>query len=899
VDIGSKTDAGSSMSGSYRVSIKQMKAHDVLYRNASWNKQQERPNRGVSPLYELSEKYGKSVQGKESPGSITGSSLGDPHGPSPNTRAASSPSWGDFSTYQGISYEDSGFTPPDVAMCVGDGWVIQVTNGAVKFTSSIDMTQPSWSTITSLSSFFYSTGWFVFDPICIYDGDTGRFFVAASANLTGANPIQSRLLIATNQVRGSLRSWYVYYWDTQTDGYDCVDGSRCFEDYPQLGLDRYGFYITTNVFYAYPSRFVYARVWAFSKHSMDTVRSGGFTAWWWIVRNAFGIRASITAIGGSHYTARGGAVFLAYNDGANFRMGALVNTASLDYSSVAVTIRWAGALAMSSYSGPVSVNQRVVTTDSSGGNCYASYRDGNIKSLDARDSRLTQMYWSGAVGRLITSFMIDFGGGNNAIRYVIAVPSIDEYNNVGGYLYKQWNLYSGSRSLFYPSIAVSRTGRGLLLFSVMGFDLYPSAAVWPFNWDGEIASTFYYIGYGAGYYYSTEDSPARWGDYQTVAIEDSGTVWAAGEFVGYRTSSACTDKAWTVALNRVSWEREYQVSTYARSHNTGMSLSCNWATAYGSGYYDYIAIMPPDVDWLSGSAVLSSPYLAYQYASVYYVYAGYGSGWLPQGEYVCRYMSYDYSVYGYRSRAVSAPFTVENVAYAPGRIRAAIDYAYGGLFVAYYDTTSYNSGNCGPTNDGIDKIASDDSVQFGTICSLAAIFQGEWIKYKIYFSYSTHYRITLRASAYCPAVRTCFGARHLSITFPGIGTVNVVLSRGSANTWANTVVTTPFVISTGYHFMTLNFNADYLQVNYLDFEQYTPPSPTRRLRTPTKRRVTATVKGRATPTKKRALTTPRRATPTKRRATPSKRRATPSKRRATPTKRRATPTKRRTPTRRL
>src|SRR4029079_11526519 len=114
----------------------------------------------------------------------------------------------------------------------------------------------------------------MFDTSCLYDATTNRWFVT-SANLdedpvtgdfTGANQVW----IAVSETGDPLGAWRIWSIDTTNNGlngtpdHGCLDAA-CFGDYPQIGMDANGFYITTNEFEFFGDGFNGAQVYALSK----------------------------------------------------------------------------------------------------------------------------------------------------------------------------------------------------------------------------------------------------------------------------------------------------------------------------------------------------------------------------------------------------------------------------------------------------------------------------------------------------------------------------------------------------------------------------------------------------------------------------------------------------------
>jgi len=190
--------------------------------------------------------------------------------------------------------------PPDQGMCVGNGYVVEVVNDVFNVFNASGVSQLPDNTSTNivsghprnvnhaidLNSFFsYPAainrsiapgnpgrfGQFVTDPSCLYDAATQRFFVIAltleTNSTTGGFTTVNHLDIAVSQTSNPTGGWNIYHVDVTNDGTN-TGGSNpgpYLGDYPHIGADANGFYITTN---AYPwccNGFSGAQIYAFSK----------------------------------------------------------------------------------------------------------------------------------------------------------------------------------------------------------------------------------------------------------------------------------------------------------------------------------------------------------------------------------------------------------------------------------------------------------------------------------------------------------------------------------------------------------------------------------------------------------------------------------------------------------
>src|SRR5256714_2138767 len=185
--------------------------------------------------------------------------------------------------------------PPDQGMCAGNGYVLEAVNDVLNvFDATTGASVLPDNTATNivagfprnvnhavdLNSFYgyppainRSTGvrgQFVTDPSCIYDAATQRFFVVVltlNTNPNGSFTLVNHLDIAVSQTSNPTGGWNIYHTDVTNDGGNTggVNPGPYLGDYPHIGADANGFYITTN---AYPwccNGFSGAQIYAFSK----------------------------------------------------------------------------------------------------------------------------------------------------------------------------------------------------------------------------------------------------------------------------------------------------------------------------------------------------------------------------------------------------------------------------------------------------------------------------------------------------------------------------------------------------------------------------------------------------------------------------------------------------------
>jgi hypothetical protein len=502
--------------------------------------------------------------------------------------------------------------PPDQGMCVGNGYVIEAVNDVLNVYNTYGQSVLPDNTATNfvggfprnvnhavdLNSFFgyapainRTTGvraQFVTDPSCLYDAATQRFFVTVltlETNPNGSFTLVNHLDTAVSQTSDPTGLWTIYRVDVTNDGTNTggVNPGPYLGDYPHIGADANGFYITTN---AYPwccNGFSGAQIYAFSKAQMaagaanvtmvhlDT--SGlvnvpsdagstqpGFTVWpaqsagpssgnteFFLSSNAADEATHPVAGTGGNYTSNQIIVWTLKNTGS------LNSTApSLSLSNKVLSVNqyaippkqkqpgW-GALATTAAPQGYCINDTTTTTIAGAG-CWRLLFGGQpahnevISTPDSNDTRMQQvMYANGKLwGALDTAVNPDGGPQRAGIAWFIINPNAGKVD-LQGY------LGATGYDFTYPAIGVTQSGRGVMAFTASGDNTNPSAAyaaidakvgvsVWDIIPGGEgLAQDD-----GFTSYKSQVGNPprTRWGDYGAAAV-DGNSVWIASEYIAH------------------------------------------------------------------------------------------------------------------------------------------------------------------------------------------------------------------------------------------------------------------------------------------------------------------------------------------------------------------------------
>lgn len=135
---------------------------------------------------------------------------------------------------------NTGWTPPDPTLAVGPNHLVLMTNGAIAFFNK-DGTKTFQGLIEGSNGFWGSLGTtnFVFDPECLYDPLSGRFFAMAAEGNEPGN--RSHVLIAVSDDSDPNGTWYKYRIETTQHAGNLFDS-------PNIAVDDNVVYVTGDGF---------------------------------------------------------------------------------------------------------------------------------------------------------------------------------------------------------------------------------------------------------------------------------------------------------------------------------------------------------------------------------------------------------------------------------------------------------------------------------------------------------------------------------------------------------------------------------------------------------------------------------------------------------------------------
>jgi hypothetical protein len=568
-------------------------------------------------------------------GNIIDRSLSNGHGNGASVnsgqKAKSNPSF--VTGFEGLNHYQQRYSrggnqfsiePPDQGLCVGNGYVVEAVNDVFNVYNSSGVSQLPDNTATNIVSGFArnvnhsidlnslygyppainrSTGVDgpeLTDPSCIYDSSTNRFFLVVltlDRNPNNSLSLVNHLDLAVSATGDPTGSWNIYKIDVTNDGTNTgsVNPGPYLGDYPHIGMDANGIYLTTNAYpwccngfagaqiYALPKAALAAGAASISYVHFDT--SGmvnlpsdagstqpGFTVW--PAQSPNGQFSS--ANGGTEFLMSSNAGDEATNPVAGFGgphssthliVWSITNTSSLNTATPSPSLS-NNVLTVNQYAVPPKAHQPGSGT-APGTNAPQGFCINNTTTLlfngqigcwrllfggepahnevistpDSNDTRMQQVtYANGKLwGALDTALNPDGNGNRAGIEWFIVNPNSSS-------VVKQGYLGAAGYDFTYPAIGVTSSGRGVMAFTAMGDTLNPSAASASIDAVAGVG-TWSVVNGGAGAapadgftsYKSQVGSPprTRWGDYGAASV-DGNAVWVASEYI----STACDYTTW-------------------------------------------------------------------------------------------------------------------------------------------------------------------------------------------------------------------------------------------------------------------------------------------------------------------------------------------------------------------
>ncbi|HKO33829.1 MAG TPA: hypothetical protein VJY85_08800, partial [Candidatus Limnocylindria bacterium] len=403
--------------------------------------------------------------------------------------------------------------PPDQALCVGNGFVVESVNTVIR------VRNPAGANLTAampLNDFFNLEpeiiradplvfGEFTSDPKCYFDTDTDRWFVTIleldvdpdSGAFTGP----SSVMIAVSTSGDPTGTWNLFSIDTTNDGTGGTpthDDCPCFGDQPLIGADANGFYVTTNEFPVFEAGFNGANVYAMSKTALAAGSLGTVVLFHQPTLaegQAYSIQPATTPPGAAYATGHGGTEYflsaLEFTGGLDNRIAlwALTNSSSLSSATPTVAMQLT-ILDSQVYGAPPTMQQRdgptplkaLIKSKLAPAALGVPSTSEHLNLLNSNDDRMNQtVFVNGQIwGALNTVMKSPTGQTRTGIAWFGVTPAFGG-STLGGSVSAQGYVALRNTNAAFPAVAANPAGDVLVGYSVVSPAIYPSAA---YSWIG-------------------------------------------------------------------------------------------------------------------------------------------------------------------------------------------------------------------------------------------------------------------------------------------------------------------------------------------------------------------------------------------------------------------------------
>lgn len=439
--------------------------------------------------------------------------------------------------------------PPNPSIAVANGYILQGVNNAIQVYSTsgspvlpkVLSTNELFGVPAAINRLTGVNGVFPTDMRVFHDQTINRWFVLQRAqdyDQFGNTLPSSHMYLAVSQTPNPAGVYNIYSIETTDAG---RPGCPCVADYPQIGADQHGFYISTGEYNVFSEYFINAQIHAISKASLAAGAATPTTYRFTLPFTTgyeFSIQPATTPPGSQFFASNNGIEYLVSSfaragEDSNLAIYAIHNTGSLATANPSLTLTQL-IVPVISYTAPDVALQRP------GALPYGSTFSppGSLAFLDGGDPRVQALSYAG--GRLYTSLATQLTDetGRRVVggAFVILSPTFRN-GLLAAPVLRQGYFAVKNNHLLRSGIAVNAQGRGVIAATLVGPDYYPSAVYLPLDLMTGPASV-QLTGFGAGPQDGFTGYPggfgagvARWGDYTTAFVSADGAVWSTAEYI--------------------------------------------------------------------------------------------------------------------------------------------------------------------------------------------------------------------------------------------------------------------------------------------------------------------------------------------------------------------------------
>jgi hypothetical protein len=404
--------------------------------------------------------------------------------------------------------------PPDTDGAVGINHYVELVNGRFQvYNKSTGVAVQS----KGLNQFWSDGGVAVsstFDPRIVYDQNSGRWFAAAADNQESSS---SNFLVAVSTTSDPTGAWKAFSIKADTPGTDWAD-------FPTLGLDRDGVYLSANMFKVSDNSFDAIKIISIPKADLTAVTP---------------TIANGTSFNGLNPAVVGFAVQPIVDFGPSKGRAPLLAVSDLNFTQLNRTNILGASAAGATLSGTTNI---AVSTMSFPPN--AAQPDGT-SNLDTGDNRLGSSVVE--QGNSLWAAQAVSSGAHSAIRWY----QINETTNA---VIQSGTISSSQFDYFYPSINVNSFGEVVVGFSRSGLDpttgFASSYAVAGTTTGGvtTFGSPILLKAGVANYHFNDGGGTNRWGDYSATTLDpnDPHSFWTIQEW-------ASASNQWSTQITQLTF----------------------------------------------------------------------------------------------------------------------------------------------------------------------------------------------------------------------------------------------------------------------------------------------------------------------------------------------------------
>ena len=512
-----------------------------------------------------------------------------------------------FRGFAGLNHFDQRFAdngnqfslePPDGAICAGAGREVELVNDAI---AVYDRNGAIVAGPVGVNQFFglapgidRTTG--VFGPFtgdikCVFDPGLHRWFLSSFSleqdPVTGDFTGQTAVVWAVSKTGNPAGGYTVFSIDT-TNGDGTAPGHPgcpCLGDQPLIGVDAYGFYISTNEFSFFGPEFNGTQLYAIDKAGLARAANGGHVprATWFdripLAENvAYSLQPATPPLNGQFERGHGGTAYflsaLEFNGTFDNRIAVWALTGTNTLRNAHPSPRLQSRVIHSEVYGLPPVAQQAPgdtpLRDALAAGLLGDPVDNGLSPLDGGDDRMASATLADGLlwGSLATALIPRGSATAHVGAAWFAVRPWWHENQLRVSMVKQGYVSVKDEDVIYPAVSINASGHGAMAFTLTSATRHPSAAYVRLDRSGTGAVHVAAAGVGAqdgfsGYKLAPTDPDPRprWGDYTGTSVDENGRIWFEAEYIG----QSCTID-------------EYVLDTTCGGTR---SLYANWATFIG------------------------------------------------------------------------------------------------------------------------------------------------------------------------------------------------------------------------------------------------------------------------------------------------------------------------------